>query len=240
MDIVVLKEGNYAVGKNKDFILIDDNTKVSGIKIAVQPFLIKTRNDFILLDTGLGIINNDVPMIIQSLKENNINPEQITKVLISHLHKDHIGGLGYFKNNIFTANFPNAKTYVQQRELNFALKHQSSFSYDFEIVKKVLTLPNLVLQNDDNGKITDEIAYAVSGGHTPFHQEFWITENDESVFYGADNLPTNNYLRYDVNYKTDYNGRKAMGERIIWKNQAKQEHWKILFYHDLVEPIVHF
>src|SRR5690606_9313359 len=98
MDIVVLKEGNYAVGKNKDFILIDDNTKVSGIKIAVQPFLIKTRNDFILLDTGLGIINNDVPMIIQSLKENNINPEQITKVLISHLHKDHIGGLGYFRS----------------------------------------------------------------------------------------------------------------------------------------------
>ncbi len=31
-----------------------------------------------------------------------------------------------------------------------------------------------------------------------------------------------------------------MEERIIWKNQAKQEHWKILLYHDLVEQIVHF
>lgn len=240
MKIVVLKEGDYAVNKNKEFISVEDVTKVSGVKIAVQPFLIITANDFILLDTGLAITHNGEPIIYQCLKKENILPEQISKVLISHLHKDHIGGIGYFENKSFTGNFPNAKVYIQQRELDFALTQQDSLSYDFEIVEKLTALPNLVMLNDDKGKISDEIVYKVSSGHTPFHQEFWITEKGEKVFYGADNLPTSSYLKYDIAYKTDYDGKRAMGERIIWKKQAKIEDWRILFYHDLVEPLVHY
>jgi len=156
------------------------------------------------------------------------------------LHKDHIGGIGYFENNSFKGNFPNASVYIQQRELDFAWTQQDSPSYDFELVEKLAALPNLVVLNDDNGKISDEIVYKVSGGHTPFHQEFWIKEKGQTVFYGADNLPTSSYLKYDIAYKTDYDGKRAMEERIVWKKQAKTEHWGILFYHDLVEPLTHY
>ena len=237
MKIIVLKEGDYAVNKNKEFTPIEDVTNVSGVKIAIQPFLIITANDFILLDTGLAITHNGEPIVYQCLKKENILPEQISKVLISHLHKDHIGGIGHFENNSFKGNFPNARVYVQQRELNFALTQQNSHSYDFDIVEKLTTLPNLVMLNDDKGKISDEIVYKVSGGHTPFHQEFWITEKGETVFYGGDNLPTTNYLKYDIAYKTDYDGKRAMEERIVWKKQARTAHWGILFYHDLEEPL---
>src|SRR5690606_39538444 len=99
MKIIVLKEGDYAVNKNKEFTPIEDVTNVSGVKIAVQPFLIITANDFILLDTGLAITHNGEPIVYQCLKKENILPEQISKVLISHLHKDHIGGIGHFENN---------------------------------------------------------------------------------------------------------------------------------------------
>lgn len=238
MKTIVLKEGNYAVNKNKEFTLIEDVANISGLKIAVQSFLIITANDFILLDTGLGLNYNNEPKIYQSLKKENILPEQITKVLISHLHKDHIGGIGHFINNNFKGNFPNAKIYIQLRELDFALTQQGSSSYNFQVLNKLKALPNLVMLNDDKGKITDEIFYEVSGGHTPFHQEFWINENEETVFYGADNLPQESYFKLQVVYKADYNGNKASELRQKWKKQAMSEHWTILFYHDMEIPFI--
>jgi len=60
MKIIVLKEGNYTVGKNKEFTLMENSTNVLGIKVAVQPFLIITANDFIYWtqDWDLHIMRN--------------------------------------------------------------------------------------------------------------------------------------------------------------------------------------
>lgn len=228
MKIIVLKEGNYSVTQKKEFRLLETVSNVSDVKIAVQPFLIITKKDFILLDTGLGFDYKDEPIIYNSLKKENIHPEQITKILISHLHKDHIGGV---------LHFPNAKIYIQQRELDFALTQQSNPSYDFEVVNNLTTLPNIVLLNEDSGKISDEIFFEVSGGHTPFHQEFWIKENGETIFYGADNLPKRDYLQVPIALKNDYDGKKALELRKRWKNDGSNEHWKILLYHDLETPV---
>ncbi len=56
MKIIPLKEGNFAASKTKDFTLLteDNFDTVSGIKMSVQPFLIITEKDYILLDAGIG------------------------------------------------------------------------------------------------------------------------------------------------------------------------------------------
>ncbi|WP_286862424.1 MULTISPECIES: MBL fold metallo-hydrolase [Sphingobacterium] len=123
----------------------------------------------ILLDTGLGFTQNSEPLIYKSLAKENVLPTQITKILISHLHKDHIGGIGHFKNNSFRVNFPNASIYIQNRELDFALTQWDNPSYNYKIVKELARLTNVIRLNDNFGKITDEITYEVSGGHTPYH-----------------------------------------------------------------------
>ena len=55
------------------------------------------------------------------LKKNGIKPEEVTKVLMSHLHKDHAGGI-CLENDHSRLSLPNAKYYVQKRELDFAIE----------------------------------------------------------------------------------------------------------------------
>jgi glyoxylase-like metal-dependent hydrolase (beta-lactamase superfamily II) len=52
-----------------------------------------------------------------------INPSEVTKVLLSHLHKDHAGGAGIEGDGPGgRLSFPNAKYYVQRNELAFAFE----------------------------------------------------------------------------------------------------------------------
>ncbi|MFP8892628.1 MBL fold metallo-hydrolase [Chryseobacterium sp. EZn1] len=241
MKIIPLKEGNFSASKTKDFTLLTEENfdKAGGIKMSVQPFLIITENDYILLDAGIGWKNSTGTTVVSEiLEKENIRPEQVTRLLLSHLHKDHIEGAVKLTENGFEAAFPNAQIYIQKRELDFAMENKGNPSFDFEILEKLIQLPNITWMNDDKGQITDEISYEVAGGHTPFMQVFWIRENNETVFYGADDLPQASYLKYHLAYKSDFDGRKAMELRLKWEKEARENRWKILLYHDLDKTIV--
>jgi glyoxylase-like metal-dependent hydrolase (beta-lactamase superfamily II) len=243
MKIIPLKEGNFSTNKTKDFTLLTDENKdlIKGIKMSVTPFLIITGNDVILLDAGIGWKNeNGETIISEILKKENIDPNQVTKVLLSHLHKDHIETVITRTENGFTATFPNAEIYIQKRELDFALENQGNHSFDFDTLEKLIELDNIVWMDEDQGQITDEISFEVVGGHTPFMQVFWIKENNETVFYGADNLPQESYLKYHLAYKSDFDGKKAMELRVKWEKEAIESHWKVLLYHDLDKSIIEF
>lgn len=241
MKIIPLKEGNFSASKTKDFTLLtaDNFDTVKGIKMSVQPFLIITENDYILLDAGIGWKNETGTSVISNiLEENGISPGQITKLLLSHLHKDHIEGAVRLTDHGFEAIFPNAEIYIQKRELDFAMENKGNPSFDFDILEKLIQLPNMIWMDDDKGNITDEISYEVVGGHTPFMQVFWIRENGETVFYGADDLPQASYLKYHLAYKSDFDGRKAMELRLKWEKEARDNGWKILLYHDLDKDVI--
>ncbi|WP_029283859.1 MBL fold metallo-hydrolase [Pedobacter sp. R20-19] len=240
MKVIPLKQGNYNVNKNKKFILIDADPTATGIKVAIQPFLVITENDYMLMDTGFNSNQEEMPPVMHCLENENIKPEQITKVLISHLHKDHIDGIGYFLSGKLIDSFPNATIYLQRRELDFALTQTGNPSYRMEMLLQLAELPNVVLLDDDQGSITNEITYQVSGGHTPFHQVFWVKEKGETIFYGADNLPQQNYLKYPLAFKNDFDGRKALEERTKWEEEGKKQKWKVLLYHDLENQILQF
>jgi glyoxylase-like metal-dependent hydrolase (beta-lactamase superfamily II) len=100
MKIIPLSEGSFTIDQTKDFIPfnleMDDLQQRSrgSLLVEIQPFVIITKNDVILLDTGLGFTNeNDVLQLHQNLMDNDIDPMSVTKVLMSHLHKDHAGGI---------------------------------------------------------------------------------------------------------------------------------------------------
>ncbi|AZA59754.1 MBL fold metallo-hydrolase [Chryseobacterium indoltheticum] len=239
MKIIPIKEGNFIADQSKNFKILEGNQDSKGIKMSIQPFLIITENDYILLDTGVGWKNNEGELIINEvLEKENVQNTQITKVLLSHLHKDHINGTLVRTDSGFESNFPNAKIYIQKRELDFAFESRGNPSFDFEILEALIQQPNIVWMDDDQGKIDNEIYYEVVGGHTPFLQVFKIIENNEIAFYGADNLPQESYLKYHVTYKSDFDGKKAMQLRIKWQKEAIENNWKILLYHDLEKSIL--
>lgn len=241
MKIIPLKEGNFSASRTKDFTLLTDENfdTVKGIKMSVQPFLIVIDKDYILLDAGIGWKNTDGKTVISELLEKeNIKPEQITKLLLSHLHKDHIDGSIQKTEDGFAPTFPNAEIYIQKRELAFAMENKGNPSFDFDTLEKLISLPNIVWMDEDSGKINEEISFEVVGGHTPFMQVFWIRENSETVFYGADDLPQESYLKYHLAYKSDFDGRKAMELRLEWQKKAAEDQWKILLYHDLDKAVI--
>ena len=236
MQILPLNEGIFTVTKTKEFTPIQRNeVETIGpefLKMAICPFLIILPDDIILLDAGLDLAKEGKPETIRLMEEAGYAADQVTKVLLSHLHKDHIEGLGRFTDNGFIANFPNAQIYFQKRELEYALQQTESYSFNLDYVKILQQLPNIVLMNDDHGAIGNYITYEVTGGHSPFHQVFWIRKSGTTAFYGADNLPQKSYLKFHIAYKSDHDGKKAMELRQVWEKQAKEENWKVLFYHD--------
>lgn len=241
MKIIPIKEGNFVADRSKNFKILEENPEAKGVRMSIQPFLIIIENDHILIDSGLGWKNNEGKLVINEiLKKENIQPSQITKVLLSHLHKDHINGTLVKTDHGFEPNFPNAKIYIQKRELDFAFESRGNPSFDFEILEALIQQPNIVWMDDDQGKINNEIYYEVVGGHSPFMQIFKITENNETAFYGADDLPQESYLKYHVAYKSDFDGKKAMQLRIEWQKEAIENKWKVLLYHDLEKSILQF
>jgi glyoxylase-like metal-dependent hydrolase (beta-lactamase superfamily II) len=242
MQIIPLSEGTFTIDKTKLFVPFDagsDNMKarpVGSLLVEIQPFVVKTDKDVLLLDTGLGFSDTGGKMQLhQNLAAAGINPADITKVLMSHLHKDHAGGVSDEQDRL-RLSLPNAKWYVQEREIQFAFE-KGFPSFITEELEALKDSSQVVLLKDDEGMIDDYIQYKLTGAHSPFHQVFWIKENDEIVFFGADDAPQLQQMKHRFAAKYDYDGKKAMELRSEWWEQGQKENWQFLFYHDVKNPV---
>lgn len=174
----------------------------------------------------------------RNLAETGINPSDITKVLMSHLHKDHAGGVSEDKARNQLC-FPEATYYIQQKELDFAFEKglPSFIPAELDVLKNSRQVEWLTEQE---GVIDDYIHYQVTGAHSPFHQVFWIKENDEIIFFGADDAPQLQQMKHRFVAKYDFDGKKAMELRRKWWEQGEVEQWTFLFYHDVQNPVYTF
>ena len=204
--------------------------------VEVQPFVIITSEDVLLLDTGLGFEQDGVMQIHRNLMENSINPSEITKVLMTHLHKDHAGGVGIERDGPGRSlAFPNAQYFVQRKELEFAFE-KGFPSYICEELKILQNNSKVTLLEGD-GVLSSYIKYQVTGAHCPFHQVYWIIDGGKTFFYGGDDAPQLQQMKSRFVAKYDFNGKKCMELRQQWWNQGKEEGWTFLFYHDTKTPM---
>ena len=240
MKIIPLSEGSFTIDKTKLFVPFDtsqDNLQsrpVGSLLVEVQPFIVITSKDVLLLDTGLGLSDENGEMQLhKNIRKAGIDPASVTKVLMSHLHKDHAGGVSAGANHE-TLSFPGAKYFVQARELQFATE-KGSPSYIPEELNILQHSDQVIFLNEDRGTIDDYIDYEVTGAHSPFHQVFWIRENNETIFFGADDAPQLQQMKHRFVAKYDYDGKKAMELRTQW--WASQNEWSFLFYHDIKTPV---
>ena len=244
MKIIPLSEGTFTIDKTKLFIPFDEDVHdlqqrpVGSLLVEIQPFIIITSRDILLLDTGLGFEKDGQLQIHKNLANAGISPSGITKVLLTHLHKDHAGGVS-FGTNHQELSFPNAVFYLQEKELSFAFEKgfPSFITEELEALKKS---NQVVLLKDDEGTIDDYIHYKVTGAHSPYHQVFWIKENDKTILFGGDDAPQLQQMKHRFVAKYDFDGKKAMELRKAWWEQGQQEKWTFLFYHDVKNPIIDF
>ena len=242
MKIIPLSEGTFTIDKTKLFVPFDEQSHdlqkrpAGSLLVEVQPFVVITSKDILLLDTGLGFEKKGILQLHQNLMDAGINPSEITKVLLSHLHKDHAGGVGIEREELGgRLSFPNAKYYVQRTELAIAFEK----GFPSFITKELECLQNSeqVILLEGNSIIEDYIQYEVTGAHSPHHQVFWIKEDGETIFFGGDDAPQLQQMKHRFVAKYDFNGKKAMELRRDWWERGKKEKWTFLFYHDVKNPV---
>jgi glyoxylase-like metal-dependent hydrolase (beta-lactamase superfamily II) len=244
MKIIPLSEGTFTIDHSKLFIPFNPDAddlqqrNRGSLLVEIQPFVVITSKDVLLLDTGLGFVNeNGTLQIHQHLIDHGISPSDVTKVLMSHLHKDHAGGVS-MKDNIldrYFLSFPSATYYVQRQELDFALE-KGLPSYIPEEIEILKDADNIVFI-EGNGEIDGYISYELTGAHSPYHQVFTIREDNEIIFFGADDAPQLGQMKNKFIAKYDYDGKKCMELRQEWWKKGQEDHWTFLFYHDVKNPV---
>ena len=241
--IIPLSAGAFTVDQSKKFIpftLEKDelNQRNRGsLLVEVQPFAVITSKDILVFDTGLGHTDeNGQLQIHKNLAANGINATDVTKVLLSHLHKDHSGGIAQPNKKI--AAFENATYYISKKEWDFALEKPSPSYHknDFFFLERAGKV-NFV---EGDGVIDDYIHYQFTNAHSPFHQVFKIIDDGEITFFGGDVASQLFQMKNRFRAKYDYDGAKSMELRQEWWKKGEEENWTFLFYHDIKSPVYQF
>lgn len=245
MRIIPLSEGQFTIDKTKQFVPFDpqhdelQQRPTGSLLVEIQPFLLITSKDVLLLDTGLGFLGNDGQLQIhRHMRQHGIEPESVTKVLLSHLHKDHAGGMASVDARIQkpVLNFPNATYYVGAAEYAFA-RSSNGLSYESAMLS-ILAESDRVVFLETTGMIDGYIHYETSGGHAPHHLVFLIQDLGQIIFYGGDEAPQLRQMKSRFVAKYDYDGKKAMELRRTWWERGNREGWTFLFYHDIQTPAI--
>lgn len=76
----------------KDIYLVGSGKQGYGISNGYDcsVYLIDAGNEAVLIDAGAGL---DLKAILSNIQEEGVNPDLITKVLLTHAHADHSGGV---------------------------------------------------------------------------------------------------------------------------------------------------
>ena len=237
-----LSEGSFTIDSTKLFVPFNEaqddlqQRPAGSLLVEIQPFVVVTPTDILVLDAGLGFSNAEGSLQLHGhLKKLGIRPEQVTKVLMTHLHKDHAGGVSFGEGEK-KLSFPAAAYYIQKRELDFAFERGFP-SYIPEELELLKTAPQVQLLHDDSGLIDGYISYQLTGGHSPFHQVFWIKEKAGIIFFGGDVAPQLQQMKVRYKTKYDYDPERAMQLRQQWWRQGAAEGWTFLFYHDIKTPV---
>jgi glyoxylase-like metal-dependent hydrolase (beta-lactamase superfamily II) len=239
-----LSEGIFTIGHDKEFVPFDTNIHelndrpIGSLLVEILPFLVITEKDVMILDTGLGFRNtNGELQIHDNLRAHGYQPEDVTKVLLSHLHKDHAGCLTYDTGNgLVKTTFPNAQYYIYRPEVDFALATGLP-SYHPEDIEPLLSTGQVQWIDGIGGTIDGYIQYEHSGGHCPWHIVYLIDDGQDKVFFGGDEAPQLKQMRMKYVAKYDYDGKRALALREEFADRGKKDGWQFLFYHDVKTPV---
>jgi glyoxylase-like metal-dependent hydrolase (beta-lactamase superfamily II) len=188
----------YTIGAADEEIreLTESNFVHGGqIQLSTNPLLIRRNDQFILVDTGVGKQTDRANgLLLHHLSQLGITREQITSILLTHLHVDHIGGAFSGEDPLF----PNAKVFISEAEIRFwtQLNPDTSELRDvppelvkltFEIARNgVRTLERQTISFKPDEEIIPEVTTLALPGHTPGHSGFLFQFGDESFIAAGD------------------------------------------------------
>lgn len=180
------------------------------IQLSLRVMLIQTSHRNILIDTGIGdyhgekfddrfgVVGEKNPLLGLLKDSFQLGAEDISDLIVSHLHFDHVGGLG--TDQPHRPIFPNATLHIHRQHYDYALSPTARDSGSFH----QQYFRGLIEQADQDGKVhwlsgeegliladgEDQIHFKCSHGHTPF----LVHPYDEKFIYMADLVPTSHHV----------------------------------------------
>ena len=169
----------------------------------------------------------------EELAKHSITPDDITDVIITHLHFDHTGGSVIKEGDRIVPTYPNAKYHVQEKQFNWALKasekDKASFIHDRFVPLHDEGLLNLLKGEE---QFDDEISFIVINGHTFSQQLVKISDGSETLLYCGDLFPTASHIPLPYVMSYDLQPMVTMEEKRNILPAAVEENWKLFFEHD--------
>ena len=169
------------------------------------PTVVKTGKETILFDTG-----PDSAGAIAALAEAGLGPQDVTRVVLTHMHGDHIGGL--MTDGVPT--YPNAVyvTGVVEYEHWAAAGDEG-----FDTKVRPLTEKMLFVRNGDS--VAPGVTALAAFGHTPGHMTFMLESGSQKLLLMAD--LANHYVwslaypDWEVRYDADKTMAAGSRRRIL-------------------------
>ncbi|NJC41481.1 glyoxylase-like metal-dependent hydrolase (beta-lactamase superfamily II) [Brevundimonas alba] len=188
---VALKDGEMAFpATNREMSPWSDTAEVSAlltasgqadgqIHLSIQPLLVRDGERVVLIDTGAGGQMGTEGKLLASLRAAGVEPGQVTDVLISHAHGDHVGGLAG-KDGALT--FPNAVVRMSAAEWEFA----KAGAAEAGAAPLLAAITPRVQTFAPGAQVTPSIKAVPLAGHTPGHSGYEIVSGTERLLYIGD------------------------------------------------------
>ena len=214
------------------------------IELALRVLLITDGKRKILVDVGIGTkfspklvdiyrIDHQKSDLHAALKRFSLGAEDITDVILTHLHFDHAGGATERKNGEVVPTYQRARYYVQKAHWDLALnpteKDRGSFmSEDFLPLRAHGVLEFLEGETD----IFPGIHLLVVNGHTNAQQLIKITGDGKSMLYVCDLVPTAAHLPFPYVMAYDLRPLITIEEKRRILGEAYEEGTVLVYEHD--------
>lgn len=228
------------------------------IQMCTNLLLLRGAGRVILIDTGNGTkfddkfadiyaIDYSSGSLGKGLSERGLTGEDITDVIITHLHFDHVGGCTVrAKDGTVAPAFPRATYHVLKSHFDWARSHEAKDrpSYLEENFLPLKAAGQLVLL-EETGELFPGVELIRADGHTVGNLSVLIhgsgngsgaAAEGRKVFYAGEMIPTSAHVPEAWIMGYDLQPLVTLEEKRQYLPRAAAEGWFVVFMHDPVVP----
>ncbi len=214
------------------------------IKLVTRHLLLISDDKKIIIDTGSGknwdekfekiyAIDHSTTDILTALNKLGIKREEITDVIITHLHFDHVGGAVLFEGNRIVPTFPNATYHIQKKQFEWGLnpsdRDKASYFKDRYVP---LAEEGILNRIEGETNFDDDMELLVMEGHTFSQQIVKISDSSNTLLYCGDLIPLSSHINLPYIMGYDLQPLVTLEEKKKLLPKAVEENWILFFEHD--------